>query len=98
MKLTRGAADGIITGDVAVTPHAEFMTRALLHVGLAVALVLTPTLCCCKARWFGASAHAAPRPAHAACPIPAPVPAPQPVESCCMKAKTSCCHESTQPA
>ena len=67
--------------------------RALVHVGLSVAFVLAPTLCCCKARGLGAVVHAAPAPGHASCPNPLPA-QPVEVESCCVKAKTSCCHES----
>src|SRR5437764_1004885 len=62
--------------------------RALIHIGLAVALVIVPTFCCCKARGLGAVTHAAP----AQMPAPSQLPEVPPVESCCVKAKTSCCH------
>lgn len=66
------------------------MTRAFLHTGLAVALVLAPTFCCCKAGWF---APAAPQvrlaTLAAAHQLSAQVPAP--AESCCLKAKKTCC-------
>jgi len=66
--------------------------RPFVHVGLTVALVLAPALCCCKARGLGATAHAA----HASAPTPTPESVPAiPVESC-TKAKSSCCHEPTE--
>jgi hypothetical protein len=64
------------------------VTRAFIHVGLAVAIALAPTLCCCQARGLGAVAHAA-------------APEPPPVESCCAhaaKPKHSCCHGIEEPA
>lgn len=68
------------------------MLRALIHTGLAVALVLAPTLCCCKAGWL----TSAPRHAHTAA-IAAQIPAPVPEhESCCLKAKKSCCNTDSQ--
>ena len=63
------------------------MTRVLVHIGLAATLVLAPTLCCCKVRGLGASAHAA--------SVPASLPAPG--ESCHPK-KASCCHEAQKGA
>lgn len=59
------------------------MMRALVHIGLAVAIVVAPTFCCCKVRGLGAVAHAAPtlQPA-----------SPLPVEPCGKKVKASCCH------
>jgi hypothetical protein len=62
--------------------------RALVHIGLAMALVVAPTFCCCKVRGLGAVAHAAPAPQPAS---------PLPVESCGMKAKASCCHIPKAP-
>jgi hypothetical protein len=64
--------------------------RALAHIGLAMALVVVPTFCCCKVRGLGAAVHTAPT-SPAPSQLPAESPAP-PVESCCVKAKTSCCH------
>ncbi len=62
--------------------------KALLHVGLAVAIVLAPALCCCQAGWFAKPAQVA----HAAAPaVPVTLP---PVESCCLKAKKTCCDQS----
>ncbi|MBP3955521.1 hypothetical protein J8F10_09535 [Gemmata sp. G18] len=64
------------------------MTRPFVHIGLALAIVLAPTLCCCKAGWF-------PQPTQAA-QVPAPTTsAPAPVEPCRLKTKPNCCHEST---
>jgi hypothetical protein len=74
------------------------MTRAIIHIGLAVALVLAPTLCCCKSRWLAAPAQAANVPVIAHCvPSPSPKPVEPELESCCAKkAKTCCLH--TEPA
>jgi hypothetical protein len=60
------------------------MTRALVHIGLALALVLAPTLCCCQVRGLGAVAHAAPSQLPQ---LPAP-------SDPCQSKKKSCCHES----
>ncbi len=64
------------------------MTRAFAQVGLAVAIVLAPTLCCCKAGWLSTpvSAH---RSALVSLALSAPV------ESCCPKVKKTCCDETT---
>ncbi len=59
--------------------------RALVHIGLSVAVLLAPALCCCKVRGLSAATRATPAdeaPVHA------------PLEPCGMKAKSSCCHES----
>lgn len=73
--------------------------RALLHSGLALAIVLAPALCCCKVGLLHPAATAAPALGVAADVQPAPAP---PVESCCAKARTACCHEQpsqpTEPA
>lgn len=61
------------------------MTRALVHIGLAAALVLAPALCCCKARGL-AAAPASPSPAQS----------PPSNHSCCAKVH-SCCHEDAEP-
>jgi len=65
------------------------MTRALVHIGLAVVFALAPTLCCCKARILTVAAHAVPTSA------PLSEPAPQ-NHSCCVKV-VSCCHEAAEP-
>lgn len=49
---------------------------ALVRIGLAVLLTLTPALCCCNANWFTSRAGAA-SPA-----VSAPVTAPRPVSAC----------------
>ncbi|MBN9119637.1 MAG: response regulator, partial [Planctomycetes bacterium] len=84
-RLTRGRSDGIIRV-LKVTTFVERMTRALIHIGLAVALVLAPTLCCCKVRGLGTAQAASPR--------PQPTAFPAPVDSCHSSKTTSCCHEA----
>ena len=61
----------------------ERMTRAIIHIGLAAAVVLAPALCCCQTGWFA-------KPARSAHPSAAP-------ESCCAKAKKTCCDKSNTP-
>lgn len=69
------------------------MTRAFIHTGLAVALVLAPTLCCCQAGWFAlAPQHA--RLATLLADQQVPV-LPAHGESCCLKAKTTCCDSTS---
>lgn len=66
------------------------MTRAFIHTGLAVALVLAPTLCCCKAGWF------APAPQHARlATLFAAQQVPAHDSSCCLKAKKTCCDSTS---
>ncbi len=72
------------------------MTRAIIHIGLAVALVLSPTLCCCKSRWLAAPAQAANVSVIAQC-VPNTSPEPVEVESCCAKKAKSCCLHTEQP-
>jgi hypothetical protein len=60
--------------------------RAFVHVGLAVAIVLVPTLCCCKLGWLNTPAYAAPSSTQTSTSA-------APAESCCVKTKPSCCHE-----
>jgi hypothetical protein len=67
------------------------MTRALVHIGLAVALIVAPALCCCKARGLASVAHAHPQPAQ-------PPQGAQPAHSCCEKVVHSCCHDEQPPA
>lgn len=69
------------------------MVRALVHVGLAVALVLSPTLCCCKA-W-----RLAPAPVHShRSTLLSTQPVPTSSESCCLKAKPTCCESHDHPS
>ncbi|QJW98319.1 hypothetical protein [Frigoriglobus tundricola] len=68
--------------------------KAVVHIGLSVAILLAPTLCCCKVRGLGTAAHAAPAPGQTTGQSGRSAPVHAPVESCCLKAKTSCCHES----
>lgn len=82
MELTRRAAVPIMRVSNVGT-HAEPMTRSLVHIGLALALVLAPTLCCCKVRGLAGAAYAAP---------PQSPQLPPPVASCHGTTK-SCCHE-----
>lgn len=70
------------------------MTRALIHTGLAVALVLAPTLCCCQAGWFAPAPQRA-RLATLVATQHAPAQAPQQGESCCLKAKKTCCDSAS---
>lgn len=65
------------------------MTRVLVHIGLAVALVLAPALCCCKARGLAVAAHAA--------PTSVPVTQLPPLNHTCCAKVHSCCHEETEP-
>lgn|SRR5579883_134635 len=70
--------------------------RALVHIGLAAALILAPVLCCCKVvptRLFGHAASGSVSTTR----VPTPSPAQHTSESCCMKVKTTCCHESPAP-
>jgi hypothetical protein len=90
MKLTRKHFAGIIEVSE-VTTHTERPTRALVHIGLTVAIVLAPTLCCCKVRGLGAAAHASAPNSPQSAPLPAPT------DSCHVK-KTSCCHEAPKSA
>jgi hypothetical protein len=65
------------------------MMRALSHIGLSLAVILAPALCCCNLRWMAAASE----PTHCpTCPQPAPKPA---KPSCCQPA---CCHEAEQDA
>lgn len=72
------------------------MTRALIYIGLALALVLAPTLCCCKAGWLTPTAGSALTRVIAQ-------PTSGPAESCCHRVKKACCdtgthdHTSTSP-
>lgn len=64
------------------------MTRVLVHLGLAAALVVAPVLCCCQAR---AAAFSHQTVLHAPAPASDVVPATAfaPIHSCCGKAKQS---------
>lgn len=64
------------------------MRRAILHLGLSLAIVIAPAACCCQVGLFRQLAQAAATPG--AQPEQAP-----PAESCCHKARSSCCHEPT---
>ena len=63
------------------------MSRALVHIGMSLALVLAPTLCCCKIGWLSPTTGRT----HARTSAP---PQTEPSESCCHRAK-SCCDTST---
>jgi hypothetical protein len=70
----------------------DSMTRTILHLGLVAVIAIAPTLCCCKA--------ALPRPIRTAASTAVhsePTSAPEPIESCCLKARTSCCHQQSGP-
>lgn len=65
------------------------MTRAFIHIGLVVALVLGPTHCCCQAGWLlPALRHA---PTHT--PFTSDLPAAD--EDDCLKAAKTCCAAPT---
>ena len=66
--------------------------RAIVHIGLSVVIFIAPALCCCKVHGLSATAHAAGR-GDTARRSTHSTPVQAPVESCCLKAKTSCCHE-----
>lgn len=61
------------------------MTRAVAQVGLAVAIVFAPAFCCCKLSGLGKAAQVS----HVSTQTPS-----APVESCCLKAKKTCCDET----
>lgn len=64
------------------------MTQALGHIGLSLAIVFAPALCCCNARWIAGFAQAAPLP----CPTQ-----PEKEPACCQKAQSACCHQEADP-
>lgn len=58
------------------------MMRTTSHIGLSLALLVAPALCCCNLRWFAAAGE------------PPPLPASAPAKStCCQK---TCCREAEQ--
>lgn len=58
------------------------MMRALSHIGLSLAVILAPALCCCNLRWMAAASESTHAPT---CP---PVPK---SATCCQK---SCCYDA----
>ena len=60
--------------------HYEPMMRVLSHIGLSLALLVAPALCCCNLRWMAAASE----------PVPCPT-CPQPAKPGC--SQPSCCHE-----